>query len=272
MFGRKKHRREALRKRPFPEEWRAILERRVPYCRCLPEAQRKELEGLIQVFLAEKRFEGAGGLEITDEIRVTIAAQACILLLGREPRFYPDLMSIIVYPHAYAAPAVRRIGTGTVVEEDVQVRLGESWNRGAVVLSWDDVERGAADIHDGHNVVFHEFAHQLDNEWGVGDGAPRLPNRSMVVAWARVLGAEYEELVERVHHHRPAFLNAYGATNPAEFFAVVTEFFFEKPKQLQRHNAELYEMLRGFYRQDPAAWRDCAGDDPGGSHEGQGVD
>jgi Mlc titration factor MtfA (ptsG expression regulator) len=249
-------RRDQLRATPLPDEWRSILRRNVPYYACLPPDKRAELDGLIQVFLAEKSFEGAGGLEMTDEIRVTIAAQACVLLLGREPRFYPGLDAVIVYPHAYVSRMARRGPDGTV-SDGPQVRLGESWKQGALVLSWDDVMSGAGDIHDGHNVVFHEFAHQLDSEYGPADGAPLLEKRSMYVAWARVLGAEYEDLVKRVRRHAPTFLDAYGATSPAEFFAVATEFFFERPRAMRVGHPELYEQLKRFYRQDPATWR-CA--------------
>jgi MtfA peptidase len=256
VFGLKRRRRRSLMRRPLPAEWSAILERAVPYCLCLPEDARRELHGLIQVFLAEKHFEGAAGLIMTDEIRVTIAAQACVLLLGRETDFYPDLLSIVVYPHAYFAAGAHRIPGGAVAE-GAQVRLGESWRRGAVVLSWDDVARGAHDVHDGKNVVFHEFAHQLDSEAGIADGAPRLPDRSMYIAWARVLGGEYAALVESLEQHRPTLLSTYGATNPAEFFAVVTEFFFERPVDLRAHHPALYEQLRLFYRQDPASWWRC---------------
>lgn len=246
-------RRRRLMAVPLPDEWRATIDRNVPYCSCLPEVERAELDGLVQVFLSEKSFEGAGGLEMTDEIRVTIAAQACVLLLGREPRFYPGLQAIIVYPHAYVSNLARRGPDGTV-SDDPQVRLGESWHQGALVLSWDDVMKGARGIRDGHNVVFHEFAHQLDYEDGSADGAPLLENRSMYGSWARVLGSEYEALVKSLRRHAPTFLDAYGATNPAEFFAVVTEFFFERPNGLRARHPELYEQLKLFYKQDPAEW------------------
>jgi Mlc titration factor MtfA (ptsG expression regulator) len=252
MFETKKRRRARLMKAPFLPEWFAIIERNVPFYRALAPDDQRELRGLIQVFLAEKHFEGCDGLEITDEMRVTIAAQACILLLHRDTDFYPSLQSILVYPTAYFAP-VRRPEPGGIVSEGIEARSGESWSKGALVLSWDDVVRGASDIHDGYNVVFHEFAHQLDDEAGRGDGAPLLPKRSMYVAWARVLGAEYQRLVDNIEHHRPTFLDAYGATNPAEFFAVATEFFFERPRELKRRHPELYEELRIFYRQDPAS-------------------
>jgi len=157
-----------------------------------------------------------------------------------------------VYPHAYVEKNARR-RLGNVVVEGDQPRLGESWVRGAVVLAWDAVLHGASNIHDGHNVVLHEFAHQLDADDGSMDGAPELGKRSLYSAWAHALGAEYQELVERMAAHKPGDIDAYGATSPAEFFAVVTEAFFEQGAQLKRKHPELYEVLRGFYRQDPAA-------------------
>lgn len=230
-----------------------MLERNLPYLASLPASDRRELEGQIQVFLAEKSFSGCGGLEITEGIRLTIAAQACMLLLRRKiDLVYPGLHSILVYPSAYIARASRP-GAGGIVIEGRQVRLGESWDRGSLVLSWDDVQQGAADVHDGHNVVFHEFAHQLDQQAGGGPGAPDLGNRSRYIAWARVLGKEYEELTRAVHGHRNTLIDGYGATNPAEFFAVVTECFFEKGVQLRKRHPEVYDQLCGFYGRDPAA-------------------
>ncbi|MBN1942372.1 MAG: zinc-dependent peptidase [Phycisphaerae bacterium] len=250
MFGFQRRRREKIRRRPFPAEWLAILTRNVPaYARLTPREQ-EELRGHILVFLAGKIFEGCGGLEMTDEIRVTIAAQACLLLLHREAKYYPSLRTIFVYPHHYFVPTERRVGCLVVAGQDD--RLGESWRRGPVVLSWDDVRRGASDAHDGHNVVYHEFAHQLDEESGGADGAPALPRRSMYIAWARVLGGEYQKLLDDLRHHRKTDIDAYGATNPAEFFAVVTEAFFETPRKLQRKHPALYEQFRDFYQQNPA--------------------
>lgn len=245
-------RRPRLRKRALPAEWQAIIERNVPYVRLLSESEREQLAGDVQVFLAEKRFEGCAGLQITDEIRVTIAAQACLLLLNRATDFYPTLRTILVYPHGYVADAASRQPDGTVIEGP-QHRLGESWLRGAVVLSWDDVRRGAADPFDGHNLVLHEFAHQLDSESGANEGAPALGGRPRSAAWARVLGGEYRQLIADLDRHMPTLIDAYGATTPAEFFAVVTEAFFERPVALRRRHPELYEQLRSFFRQDPAA-------------------
>ena len=248
----RRRRREAIRRRPFPAEWRAFIEKNVPYVACLPSEDQRELFGHVQVLLAEKHFEGCGGLQITDEVKVTIAAQACILLLHRQTDYYPELVSILVYPSTYLVPGGRRTEDGLIADEP-QARLGESWARDVVVLAWDSVLFGAADFHDGHNVVLHEFAHQLDQESGAADGAPILAQRSMYVAWARVLGREFDQLVRDTEESHRTLIDHYGATNPAEFFAVVTEMFFEKPRQLLSQHAALYRQLQQFYRQDPAA-------------------
>jgi hypothetical protein len=247
----KRRRRDAVRRRPFPTEWRAIVEKNVPYVASLPPDDREELAGHVQVFLAEKRFEGCNGLQITDEVRVTIAAQACVLLLHRQTDYYPNLVSILVYPTTYLVPGGRRAPDGRPPEAP-QARLGESWSRDVMVLSWDSVVSGASDTRDGHNVVLHEFAHQLDQEDGASDGAPVLPRRSMYVAWARVLGHDFDQLVRDTERHHRTLIDRYGATNPAEFFAVATETFFEKPRQLRSKHPALYSQLQEFYRQDPA--------------------
>jgi Mlc titration factor MtfA (ptsG expression regulator) len=247
----KKRRRRRLLAQPFPPTWREIIERNVRFYACLPDADRKELQGLVQIFLAEKSFEGCGGLELTDEIKVTIAAQACLLLLHRQSDIYPRLITILVYPTAYLAKAVEPIGSNAALEGEA-IRLGESWSSGVVVLSWDDVRAGASDIHDGQNLVLHEFAHQLDREDGAINGTPLLAGRSQYVAWARVLDTEYERLRRDSQLGRATVLDLYGATNPAEFFAVATECFFERPRVLRKRHPELYDELKAFYRQDPA--------------------
>ncbi|MCA9297158.1 MAG: zinc-dependent peptidase, partial [Phycisphaerales bacterium] len=222
MFGFRKRRRNRLRAQPLAESAWAMIDRNVPYIRQLSPTDRKELAGIVQVLLAEKYFEGCGGLEMTDEIRLTIAAQAAVLLLHRDTDYYPTLRSILVYPAAYIAASRLVQPDGTVIEGP-QTRLGESWFRGSIVLSWSDVMNGARDPHDGRNVVFHEFAHQLDGETGAMDGAPALGAAARYQAWARVLGAEYTQLLAAVHTGHPSLIDRYGATNPAEFFAVVTE-------------------------------------------------
>jgi Mlc titration factor MtfA (ptsG expression regulator) len=238
--------------REFPGEWRSIVERNVPYYKRLTPERRRELQGLIQVFLDEKDFEGCGGLKISDEIRLTVAAQACLLLLGRETDYYPALRSILVYPSTYVSRLSVDQPDGTVLEEE-EPNLGESWADGYIILSWDEIERDSARGEDGRNLVLHEFAHQLDDESGTSDGTPVLPEPSMYADWARVFGGEYEALVEKAERRRRTLLDKYGAESPAEFFAVATECFFERPVELRRAHPELYEQLNAFYNQDPTA-------------------
>ena len=251
MFGFKKRRRKRLAAQPFPDEWLAVISNNVPFYRLLPPQDQKELQRHILIFIGEKRFEGCGGLQMTNEIKVTIAAQACILLLHRKTDYYPGLPSILVYPRSYVAYGAQHLVGGVLVEGE-DVRLGESWHHGSVVLSWDDVRRSAADVHDGHNVVFHEFAHQLDSSGAKGDSTPVLQSRSIYIAWARILQRDYEKLRHAVSRNSPTLLDEYGAVNPAEFFAVATESFFETPKELHRLHPQLYEELKRFYQQDPA--------------------
>jgi hypothetical protein len=257
MFGFfKKRRRDRIRRRPFPAEWRDILVRRYSMYSRLPPVDRRELEGHIHVFLGEKRFEGCGGQEVTDEVRVLIAAQACLLLLHRETDCYPDLKTVLVYPSTYVAKTHWR-EEQEVTDRRSRARLGESWQVGAVVLAWDAALAGAADPTDGQNVVLHEFAHQLDQENGMADGFPPLGGSGLVerfghyTTWARILGSEFRRLNSALEQNLETVLSPYGAKNPAEFFAVATECFFEKPGPLKKRHPELYAELKEFYRQDP---------------------
>ena len=251
MFGWKKRRRRRLRAQPFPQQWVDVLHRNVGFYATLTEAERTELHGLIQVFVAEKNWEGHGGLQMTDEIRVTVAAQACLLLLRLDADFYPRLRSILVYPSSYLPERVEWLQHGQL-EAPPAVHLGESWSSGVVVLSWDSVRAGAADAYDGHNVVLHEFAHQLDQEEGTADGVPLLERPSAYRTWARVLEGELDRLRRDAEQGSDTVLDAYGAANRAEFFAVATEAFFERPGELRERHPSLYAELRGFYGQDPA--------------------
>ena len=253
VFGfLKRRRRRNLRARPIPAAWRSTLAGNLPVFRRLPPDDQAELLGHMQVFLAEKRFEGCGGLELTDEIRLTIAAQACLLLLHRETDYYPQLSTILVYPSTYVADDERHI-EGPIWEEGGEYRLGHTGQRlGVIVLAWDAAKRGALHPADGQNVVLHEFAHQLDFEDYATDGAPALATRAEYLAWARVMSTEFKALQAAEEAGTPALLDTYGATNPAEFFAVATEAFFERPRALRARHPELYSELGKFFRQDPA--------------------
>lgn len=238
---------------PMPAERIAILARNLPvYGRMPPELQ-AQLRRLVTQFLHQKKFVGCGGLEVTEEMRVTIAAQACLLLLNRFSRVYPGLETILLYPSAFLVPRNRPDEAGVVTEtrEDL---LGESWSDGRVILSWDHVLGGARDWTDGHNVVLHEFAHQLDSESGSTNGAPYLGHPASYRSWSEVLARDYAALRQDAYFSQQSVLDHYGATSPAEFFAVATETFFEKPWQMAERHAALYGEFLKYYRVDPREW------------------
>jgi len=240
--------RSRLRARPLPSAWRAIVDRALAG-HPLGEEQRSTLDGLIQLFLDDKEFEGLAGLELDDTIRVTIAAHACLLLVGLDVDLpYPGLVVVRVYPYDYELESSRSLGQLRVPVQSQ--RLGQS-SPDSVVLSWPAVRHGVKHAHDGHNVVLHEFAHQLDTQDGRADGAPPLP-ASLYAPWARILGQAFSELEQDVAHNRRTLLDAYGAQSPAEFFAVATEVFFERPRRLRSERPDLYDILARFYGQDPA--------------------
>ena len=243
-------RRARLQAEPFPARWRRILRRRVPIVARLPPDLQLRLKRHIQVFVAEKTFIGCQGQAINDEVRITIAAQACLLLLG-QPRSecYPQLRQILVYPDAFVAERTRPLGDG-VVQERRHAMAGESWVHGQIILSWADVLSGAADPADGRNVVLHEFAHQIDQDKGVADGRPWRPQAKLRRRWANVMG----EACARLQREPSTLIDAYGATDPAEFFAVVTEVFFERPHELAAEAPAVYRELAELYRVNPAQW------------------
>ena len=255
-------RRARLRRRPFPAAWRAILRRNVPLVARLPADLQLQLKRHVQVLLAEKRFVGCAGLEVTDEMRVTIAAQACLLLLNRRTDYFARLREVLVYPGQYLVDHVQA-DAGGVQHARREARAGESWPQGQVVLSWDDVLAGAAAPDDGRNLVIHEFAHQLDQETGPANGAPWLGGRAQRARWARVLGAAYASLRAQVQAKTATpgaapvaapLIDPYGATSPAEFFAVVSEVFFERPAALAAAQPALYREFSRYYRVDPLSW------------------
>jgi hypothetical protein len=247
------YRREKIQQQPFPAAWRQILKQRMPYFRALPADLQLQLKKLIQVFVAEKQFIGCADLVVTDEMRVTIAAQACLLLLNKPPHYYPKLKQILIYPAAFVVPTAQSDAAG-VVSEMAQVRLGESWQTGQIILSWVDTLKSAAICNDGHNLVIHEFAHQLDQLKGQATGAPLLRSTEAYQQWAEVLSYEFEQLQKQLALGLPTLFDAYAATNPAEFFAVISEVFFEQPDLFAAQHGALYQQLRSFYALDPLSW------------------
>jgi len=247
---RARHRR--IRSAPPPANLEAVLTRNVSMYAAMPAELREQLHGHVNVFLDEKKFIGRGGVEIDDDIRFIVAGTACVLLLNREPSYFPGFKSILIYPDTYQATEVRYDGMVEVHKRST--RAGESWHRGPIVLSWGDVIRGVSDPKDGFNVVLHEFAHKLDEENVGTNGMPQLHAADHFDEWAEVLSREYEAFRKRVARRKNRVLDEYGLTSPPEFFAVATESFFEKSRAMKKRLPDLYEQLRRFYRVDPAGW------------------
>jgi len=237
--------------RPVPGLWRSLLASRVPLADRLTPAQRERLLLKMQHLIQGCRWEGCSGLRLTEEMQVLIAAHACILVLEQPGEPYPSLRNILVYPGTFRP---RRFSwtPSADAEDQEEPSLGESWKQGVVILAWDSAEAGARDPGDGENVVLHEFAHQLDATSGQLDGTPRLPNATALASWTNMLDINFEQLVSEAEAGTLGVLDHYGATNRAEFFAVATEAFFERPTDLQQERPALYEALRRYYGQDPA--------------------
>jgi Mlc titration factor MtfA (ptsG expression regulator) len=205
------------------------------------------------VFLAEKPLMGCAGLQVTDAMRVTVAALACVPLLGARRGYYPGLQRILLYPGAFVAPHAQ-VGEDGVHSDGLRALAGESWAQGQVLLSWDDVQQGAADPLDGRNVVIHEFAHQLDQSKGFANGAPPLRTRQAYHGWSTVMQAEFDALQRRLQQGDEGLIEAYAATDPAEFFAVCSELFFERGAELAAQHPPLFAELRSYYRVNPLSW------------------
>ena len=244
--------REKIYHQPFPAEWTVILENNFPLYLKLPDELKQQLQSHINVFINEKAFYGCDDLEVTDEIRVTIAAQACILLLNKPGNYFPNFQTILVYPGKFMS--TQTYYDGYIQGKHKTVRLGESWRRGPVVISWQDAKAGAQNSQDGENVVMHEFAHKLDEENPDYEGLPVLSNSAHYESWAKVMSGEYNKLQQQYDRGHKDLIDHYGATSPAEFFAVITEIFFERPRALQNKHSALYEELVKFYRVNPKNW------------------
>ena len=247
-------RRDHIKAQLFPRHWLSIVESNLAIYNTLSDFQQKQLQGYMQIFLKEKQFIGCLGLQITEEMKVTIAAMACLLLFGDRKTYFPNLRSILIYPNAYIVNETI-MSDRYIVEERRVARLGESWTKDQLILSWDQIKQDLLNWHDGHNVVLHEFAHQLDQEDGIAEGVPILPRALDYAVWAKIMTAEYLQLCDRVENSKKTVIDSYGATNPAEFFAVATETFFEKPIQLNQKHQDLYELLQRYYRLDPLQWQ-----------------
>jgi Mlc titration factor MtfA (ptsG expression regulator) len=241
-------------RKSLPKHWMSTLERDVLFYRWLPRPQRQVLHGLVQQFIEEKEFWGAQNHKITDEIKVYIAAHACLMILAI-PRIgtFPNTREVIVYPSRFgeSVEAIAPDGRVFVVEDKY---LGQTWRRGPVLLAWDSIAPHPEGMALGHNTIYHEFAHVLDMLDGEANGAPPLEKPEMYEPWKAVMSREFDMLRHAAQTGRPSFIDTYGAQNPAEFFAVISEHFFSQPRRLERLHRGLYSQLTSFYRQDPAAW------------------
>jgi Mlc titration factor MtfA (ptsG expression regulator) len=254
--GLRARRRRRLQATPLPDEWKNYLQRHLPLYRRLPAALKQQLHGHIQVFLAEKHFTGCDGLAVTDAMRLTIAAHACLLLLNRQTDYYPGLSTILVYPAAFVVDRESHDHLGLHYLERLEL-TGESWDSGKVVISWRDACEDAC-LQDGYNVVLHEFAHQLDAESGEVNGAPLLPTRADAKRWARVMAAAYDRHCANLEQGIESILDEYAAHAPEEFFAVASEAFFETPARLRGEYPALYQEFCRYYQVDPAQWGSLA--------------
>lgn len=221
----------------------------------LTQAERDRLCDLSLVMIVEKRWEGCAGLELTEPMRMIIAAQAALLLIGFDidpatDPVYPNVREVLVYPTGYFATTKRRDSMGIVHEGSPN--LGEAWYGGPVIVSWADALHGVADGDDGRNLVLHEFAHKLDMLDGVVDGTPPLGDAAEYRTWRNVMNDAFNRLRMARPGASVLVLDRYGATNPAEFFAVATEAFFERSRELRQREPALYDTLKMYYRQDPA--------------------
>ena len=250
-------RRARVRRQPFPPAWREALRGHMPAFVQLPADVQLQLKKHAQVLIAETPFIGCAGLVVTDEMRVLVAVQAALLLLNRRAGSFGNLRQVLLYPGAFV---VNRAvpDTAGLTRDNRRVLSGESWQQGQVILSWDDVRAGAAQPHDGHNVVLHEFAHQLDQDHGAANGAPWVAGRERRAHWARVMAEEFQQLQARLARGELGLIDPYGATDPAEFFAVLSELFFERPLELAAAHPALYGELAHCYRVSPLHWLDSS--------------
>ncbi|WP_267905525.1 zinc-dependent peptidase [Nitrosophilus alvini] len=240
--------------KPFPQKYRSFLRQRFPIYKRLPPDIKRNLHACIMVFIKEKEFIGVKGIVIDDMKKVLVAANACLLTAGIDRCMYKDVKTVILYPEAFVKK--EKIINGWVISEEESALLGEAWQSGQVVISYKDLTDGDINPNDGKNVGLHEFAHQLDMADGFADGTPLLPF-SLYGRWRRIMSKEFKKIEEIYADYRGSFLDSYAITSPAEFFAVATENFFEKPEKMKKELPELYTLLKEFYRLDPVKWKEA---------------
>lgn len=251
LARRRDRRRSILFRKGLDAEHQSILKACVPLSRPLQGPMRSRFEGLVALFLAEKTFVGCRGVVVNEVMRTTVAGHACLLLLGlRDLDVYPELSTIYLYPSTYVRRDEWALEGLAVVREEDAAFDGESWDRSAVVLSLAAVRHGVARF-DGFNVVLHEFAHQFDALDGASNGCPPM-DRSLHAKWTPAMLAAWQTLVEDSRRGRETFLDPYGAENPAEFFAVLVECFFELPSDLRAEHPDLHGLLCELFGYDPA--------------------
>ncbi|WP_170603818.1 zinc-dependent peptidase [Ruegeria arenilitoris] len=244
--------RSRLLSTPLSDRDQAIIQAHVPIVRKLPSDLRAKLDGKVNLFLEQVDFYGCDGLEVTEDMQLSIAAQACLLIVNSD-LWYDNLTTVLIYPNAFKSRQRRH--SGYVVTEKEIVRTGESWDRGPVILSWAHSEQGALNDHDGHNVVFHEFAHQIDDLSGGTNGVPVLAKGQSFAEWERVFLTAYKAHVQAVEKGSSTVIDPYGAEGHEEFFAVSVEVFFERPLALKKSVPEVYAQLSQLFHLDPATWQ-----------------
>ncbi len=250
-----RRRRRKLTAGPFPPDWETLLAANFAQFALLPEPLRARLRDRTRVLVAEKYWEGVAGLEVTEEMQVTVAAMAGVLTLAFDDAeaFFPKVLTVLLHEEKYSRRARRR-RTGGIVAEGDEWRLGEAWELGPIGLSWPDVLEGGRDPDDGFNLVYHEFAHALDMTGGTADGIPPLPNAAAERDWTATLHEELDALRRQRDAGRFIPLDDYALSDTAEFFAVATESYLERPRLLALRLPRLYGLLNSFYRLDPAGW------------------
>lgn len=248
LFGQRRR----LRDTPFPPEWEETLGRNCRHFAHLPADEQERLRNAVKIIVGERTWVGVDELVVTDEMKVTIAAQAALLLLGVDDYYFDRVSSIVIHPRRFQSRSTNADLHSRF--QQVTPVVGEAYQIGPVVLLWQEALAGARGHAHGSNLVLHEFAHHLDSLDGEMGGMPPLPSQDAVSRWERVIERHYQQLVSDLRQGYFTLLDEYGATSKAEFFAVATECFYERPRAMHEEHPELFQLLSDFYRIDPTAW------------------